>query len=50
MDYSREDIERTLTERPELAAFFKVILDAPEDRKELVSKAKRILEELNIQL
>lgn len=33
MNYSREDIERTLTERPELTAFFKVILDAPESQR-----------------
>lgn len=47
MSYNREEIERTLIERPELAAFFKVILEAPESQRGgLVSKAKWILEEL----
>lgn len=33
MSYNREEIERTLIERPELAAFFKVILEAPESQR-----------------
>lgn len=46
MNHNREDIERTLTERPELAAIFKVTLDAPEGQQGLINKATWIQEEL----